>query len=75
MIDTDDVESVIDNHLKQTPENTHIAVTASTLRSEPLIATTANSIANINVRIVDFGVGEWPRNAWKFNKRNGNAET
>jgi hypothetical protein len=60
LIDVEDVESVIDSHLKQSPENTHIHVTASNLRSEALVATDADSIANINVRIVDFGVGEWP---------------
>lgn len=70
MVDIDDVESVIDNHLKQSLENTNTHVTAPYLRSETLVATTANSIANINVRIVDFGVGEWPSDAWTFNERN-----
>jgi serine/threonine protein kinase len=70
LIDIDDVESVVASHLKQSPQNTPMHVTASDLRSEALAATDADSMANINVRIVDFGVGEWPSNAWIFSKRN-----
>lgn len=66
MIEIDDVESVIESRLQQFPDNASLA---SSLRSEALVPTTLDSTNTLNVRIVDFGVGEWPVNTHISNGR------